>query len=72
MLARNFSISELAALAELARSKNVRTYVAVNTLLKPDEADKAGRLVMRRNCSRRLGTALMLGNDCKSRPVSRI
>jgi len=47
MLARNFSISELAALAELARSKNVRTYVAVNTLLKPDEADKAGRLVMR-------------------------
>jgi U32 family peptidase len=47
MLARNFSISELAALAELARGKNVRTYVAINTLLKPDEADKAGRLVSR-------------------------
>ncbi|WP_300163564.1 U32 family peptidase [Solidesulfovibrio sp.] len=47
MLARNFSVSELAALAELARARNVRTYVAVNTLLKPDEADKAGRLVKR-------------------------
>ena len=47
MLARNFSISELAALAELGRARNVRTFVAVNTLLKPDEADKAGRLIMR-------------------------
>jgi putative protease len=47
MLARNFSISELAALAEVARARNVRTYVAINTLLKPDEADKAGRLVAR-------------------------
>jgi putative protease len=47
MLARNFSISELAALAAVARARNVRTYVAINTLLKPDEADKAGRLVMR-------------------------
>lgn len=47
MLARNFSISELAALAELGRSRGVRTYVAINTLLKPDEADKAGRLIRR-------------------------
>lgn len=47
MLARNFSISELASLAELARGRGVRTYVAINTLLKPDEADKAGRLVKR-------------------------
>jgi len=47
MLARNFSISELAGLAELARGRGVRTYVAINTLLKPDEADKAGRLVKR-------------------------
>ena len=47
MLARNFSTSELAALAEMARARNVRTYVAINTLLKPDEADKAGRLIER-------------------------
>ncbi|MEL7640715.1 MAG: U32 family peptidase [Solidesulfovibrio sp.] len=47
MLARNFSISELAGLAELARSRGARTYVAINTLLKPDEADKAGRLIKR-------------------------
>ena len=47
MLARNFSIAELAALADMARGKGVRTYVAVNTLMKPDEADKAGRLIVR-------------------------
>jgi len=49
MLARNFSIAELAALAALARARNIRTYVAVNTLLTPSEADKAGRLIMRLN-----------------------
>lgn len=47
MLARNFSLGELAALASLARARNVRTYVAVNTMLAPDEADKAGHLIMR-------------------------
>lgn len=47
MLAKNFSISELAGLAELARQKGARTYVAVNTLIKPDEPAKAGRLITR-------------------------
>lgn len=47
MLARNFSVGELAKLAELARQKGRRTYVAVNVLVKPDEMDKAGRLIKR-------------------------
>jgi len=47
MLARNFSFAELAALAELARARNVRTYVAVNTLMTPGEADQAGQLIAR-------------------------
>ncbi|QLA20685.1 peptidase U32 family protein [Desulfolutivibrio sulfoxidireducens] len=47
MLARNFSVSELARLAELARGKGRRTYVAVNVMVKPDEIEKAGRLVRR-------------------------
>ncbi len=47
MLAKNFSVSELAALAELGRRKGRRVYVAMNTLVKPDEIDKAGRLVKR-------------------------
>lgn len=45
MLARNFSFAELAGLAELARARNVRTYVAVNTLMQPHEADEAGQLI---------------------------
>lgn len=47
MLAKNFSVSDLASLAELGRRKGRRTYVAMNTLVKPDEVDKAGRLVKR-------------------------
>ncbi|MFZ5812653.1 MAG: U32 family peptidase [Thermodesulfobacteriota bacterium] len=47
MLARNFSVGELARLAELARKKGRRTYVALNVMVKPDEMDKAGRMVGR-------------------------
>jgi putative protease len=47
MLARNFSVAELGRLAELARKKGRRTYVALNVMVKPDEMDKAGRMVRR-------------------------
>ncbi len=47
MLAKNFSTSDLAALAELARGRGVKTYVALNTLIKPDELDRVGRLMAR-------------------------
>ncbi|EFI33568.1 peptidase U32 [Desulfonatronospira thiodismutans ASO3-1] len=45
--ADNFSLSRLAALRQLAGEQNVRVYVALNTLIKPQELDKAGRLLDR-------------------------
>ncbi|NJB68895.1 putative protease [Desulfobaculum xiamenense] len=47
--AGNFSITELAALTELAAAKNCRVHVAMNTMLKPGEAEAAGRLIDRLN-----------------------
>jgi U32 family peptidase len=47
MEADNFSLSELAALTGLAREKQVRVHVAMNTLLKPGEMEQAGRLLHR-------------------------
>ena len=47
MAAENFSIGELAVLARLAREKQTRVYVALNTLVKPDELDGAGDLTVR-------------------------
>ncbi len=41
----NFTIKELASLTELARDKGTKVYVAVNTLIKPNELDKAGRFL---------------------------
>ena len=49
MEADNFSISELAALTSLAHSRSCRVYIALNTLIKPREPDKAGRLLDRLN-----------------------
>jgi putative protease len=45
MEARNFTIGELRGLTELAHSRGTRVYVTLNTLLKPDEVDAAGRLL---------------------------
>jgi U32 family peptidase len=47
MEAENFSLGELASLAGLAREKNVRVHVAMNALLKPGEAEQAGRMIDR-------------------------
>jgi U32 family peptidase len=43
MAAQNFTLEELAALAELARGQKTRLYLAFNTLLKTDELTTAGR-----------------------------
>ncbi len=45
MEAKNFTLEELAALTDLAHSKGTRVYVTLNTLIKPDELESAGRLV---------------------------
>ncbi|WP_439646680.1 peptidase U32 family protein [Salidesulfovibrio brasiliensis] len=47
MQAKNFSTSELAALASLGRERGVKTYVAMNTLVKPSDVESAGRLIKR-------------------------
>ena len=47
MQADNFSLAELARLTDLARSKNTRVYVTLNTLLKPGDLRAAGNLLDR-------------------------
>ncbi|BDQ36739.1 peptidase U32 [Pseudodesulfovibrio nedwellii] len=47
MQAKNFSISELAQLASLGRDRGTKTYVAMNTLVKPGDPESAGRLIDR-------------------------
>ncbi len=47
MAADNFSLTELARLAAMARDRGVRLYMALNTLLKPGDLDAAGRLMHR-------------------------
>jgi len=45
MAAVNFSLGELAALTALAHRHNTRVYVALNTLLKPDELESAAERI---------------------------
>ncbi|EPR38713.1 peptidase U32 [Desulfovibrio sp. X2] len=47
MQADNFSVGELARLAELAREKGARTYVPLNVMVKPGELAASGRLIER-------------------------
>ncbi len=44
MMAKNFSLEELAPLAQLAHDMGVKVYVALNSLLRPDDINKAARL----------------------------
>jgi putative protease len=43
MAARNFDLDELARLSGLARARGVEVYVTVNSLVRPDEADRLHR-----------------------------
>ena len=45
MEAKNFSLEELAQLTTLAHDRDVKVYVAVNALLKPDELDRVGQMI---------------------------
>ncbi|GAB7080332.1 peptidase U32 family protein [Megalodesulfovibrio paquesii] len=47
MQADNFAVKELATLSGYAREKGVKTYLALNTLLKPGDLDAAGRMLDR-------------------------
>jgi putative protease len=45
MEAKNFSVEELVPLTRLAHDKGIKVYVALNSLLKPGDLDRAGRLL---------------------------
>jgi len=45
MEAKNFSVEELVPLTHLAHDKGIKVYVALNSLLKPGDLDRAGRLL---------------------------
>lgn len=45
MAAENFTMEELAALVAAAHARNTKVYVTLNSLVKPDELNEAGRLV---------------------------
>jgi putative protease len=47
MQAKNFGLGELATLVDFAHERGVRVYVAMNVLLKPDDARAAGGLMER-------------------------
>ncbi len=61
MEAENFSLSELAALTELAHARGVRVHVAMNNLLKSGELDQAGRLIHR--LARQVGPDALIVQD---------
>ena len=45
MEAKNFSVEELVPLTRLAHDKGIQVHVALNSLLKPGDLDRAGRLL---------------------------
>ncbi|MFH0788339.1 MAG: peptidase U32 family protein [Pseudomonadota bacterium] len=45
MEAKNFTLKELAGLTDLAHQKGAKVYVTLNTLIKPDELNQAGKLI---------------------------
>ena len=47
MAATNFTFEELAALTRLAHTRGIKVYVAFNTLVKPDELDRAETFLRR-------------------------
>ena len=49
MQAQNFSPAELKPLVDLAHDRGIRVYVTLNTLLKPDDLDTAGKLIQTLN-----------------------
>lgn len=45
MEAKNFSLEELTGLTDLAHSRGSRVFVTINTLIKPDELNQAGKML---------------------------
>ena len=45
MQAKNFTLEEFAALVHLAHEKGIKVYVTINTLLRPDELVRVGKML---------------------------
>jgi putative protease len=45
MQAKNFTLEEFAALVHLAHEKGIKVFVTINTLLRPDELVRAGKML---------------------------
>ena len=45
MEAKNFTLKELAGLTDLAHTKGTQIYITLNTMIKPDELNQAGKLI---------------------------
>lgn len=51
MAAENFTLEELSALVRVAHERHTRVYVTINSLIKPDELEEAGKFVDQLNRS---------------------
>lgn len=69
MQAANFSVSDLARCTSLAHERGARVYLALNTLIKPNELDNAGRLVDR--ASRTVSPDALIVQDLGSLNLAR-
>ncbi|MDO9566356.1 MAG: peptidase U32 family protein [Candidatus Desulfaltia sp.] len=49
MEAKNFTVSELIPLTQLAHDKNIKVFVALNSLLKPGDLNVAGKIIDKLN-----------------------
>jgi len=69
MNAENFSVDHLIRLASLAHAMDVKVYIALNTLVKPDEISRAGKLI--ETLSRSVNPDALIIQDLSFIPLAR-
>jgi putative protease len=69
MEAPNFTLEELRQLADLARGKGTQVFVTLNTLVRPEELTKIGRLLDR--LTREVRPAAVIVQDLAMAPLAR-
>jgi len=69
MNAENFTVEDLIRLSSLAHSMDVKVYIALNTLVKPDEINSAGKLI--ENLSQTVHPDAIIIQDLSIIPLAR-
>jgi U32 family peptidase len=69
MAAKNFALEELAGLTALAHEEGTRVYIAVNTLLKPSDLERAGQLLA--DLTRQVGPDALIFQDLALFPLAK-